>query len=69
MEDVEARIRCLEIAATLSTRTGDHSAEAIVKTATVLYSFTQTSLQASQPVVNSDKPKRGKPAKEADILS
>lgn len=69
MDNLEARVRCLELAAQLNKATGDHSAESIVKTATVLYTFAQASPSSFEPVEIVDKPKRGRPAKEADILS
>lgn len=70
MDDVEARVRCIEVAATLNARTGDHSAESVVNTARVLYNFTQTPLPEETQVIPADKPKQKKTgAKALDILS
>ena len=70
MDDLEARIRILELASELTRPSGDYSPESVVKAATVLYTFTKASPEAATPSEIVDKPKRGKPApKEADILS
>jgi len=69
MDEVEARVRCLELAATVSQRVGDHSVQGIVDFATVLYSFAKASPPAEMQAKPSDKPKRGKPVRQADILS
>lgn len=61
MDDVEARVRCLELAATLTRANGDYSPEAVVKIATVLYDFSQPSRIEEIQHVYTDKPKRGRP--------
>lgn len=68
MDEMEARVRCLELAAAVNKPTGDYSAEGIVKTAILLYTFCQASPPVETPEV-ADKPKRGRPPKAADILS
>jgi len=70
MNEIEAKVRCLELASQCNKATGDHSAEGVVKVATVLYAF--ISPPPFEPVQEevTDKPKRGKPAsKGLDILS
>ncbi len=70
MDDLEARVRCMEMAAELTKPSGDYSAESVVKVATVLYTFAKASPDGATHTEIVDKPKRGKPApKEADILS
>jgi len=69
MNELEARVRCLELAAQLHKPSGDYSPEGIVKSATLLYAFAQASPSAEKPVEIADKPKRGRPVKETDILS
>lgn len=64
MNEIEARVRCLELAAQLAKPTGDYSADSIVEIATLLYTFAQAS--PPSPVVEAeivDKPKRGRPSK------
>lgn len=68
MDELEARIRCLELAAQINKATGDHSSEGIVKIASLLYTFCQASPPVETPEV-ADKPKRGRLPKAADILS
>lgn len=68
MDDTEAKVRCLELAATVSRAVGDHSPESIVKFATVFYSFIQLPDLLPEPVADPvDKPKRK--MSKADILS
>ena len=70
MDELEARVRCLELAATINRASGEHFADAIVKTATVLYTFIQTPLPEETPVINADKQKQKKVVGKAlDILS
>jgi len=70
MDELEARVRCLELAAQLNKPTGDYSADGVVKTAMVLYTFAQASMPEETPVPTADKPKQRKPvAKHPDILS
>ena len=76
MDAIEAKVRCLELAAAIHRKQGDGSpaAEAVVQTATVLYSYVQappvTSATTSQ---GTDKPQPGKPGTarkpQPDILS
>lgn len=68
MDDVEARLKCLELSAALCGRTLDNSVDSIVEIAMVFYSFLQTPIQEEKPVVTADKPKRGRPPKVADLL-
>lgn len=71
MDDIEARVKCLELASVLCQRTLDHSVDRIVEFAMVFYSFLQTPLQddIDVPVEQVDKPKRGRPKpKMADLL-
>lgn len=69
MNEMEARVRCLELAATLNARAGNHSAQAVVETATVLYHFAQASPEGENPPDIADKPKRGRKPKVDDLLS
>lgn len=65
MDDVEAKVRCLELAERLSIP--DRSVNAVVQIATSLYSFVQASPQ-DQPLAEIvDKPRKGRPPK-ASIL-
>lgn len=66
MDRLEAWVRCLELAATVSARTGDHSPDGIVKIATQLYNSHQTSPRDESPEVEVDKPRRGRPPKVVD---
>lgn len=68
MDDVEARVRCLEMASALCGRTLDNSVDSVVEIAMVFYAFVQTPLQEEKPVALADKPKRGRPPKVADLL-
>lgn len=61
MNELEARVRCLELSAQLNKALGDHSAEGIVKIATILYAFTQSPQEEEIHPVIMDKPKRGRP--------
>jgi hypothetical protein len=63
MEKLEAWVRCLELAATVSARTGDHSPDGIVKIATYLYNSHQTSTVGDDSTDVADKPRRGRPPK------
>jgi hypothetical protein len=67
MDDIEARVRCLELAATLSAPTGDRSSKTVVEIATALYNFTQA-LPAPESAPAADKLKRVKKA-VPDIMS
>ena len=69
MNEIEARVRCLELGASINKALGNHSAEGVVEIATVLYNFAQASPQAERSAENADKPKRGRQPKAADILS
>jgi hypothetical protein len=63
MEKLEAWVRCLELAATVSARTGDHSPDGIVKIATHLYNSFETPSAGAEPADVADKPRRGRPPK------
>ena len=68
MEELEARVRCLELAAALSAPTGDRSVRTVVEIATALYTFTQPSpVPVREPVA--DKSKRVKKASTPDFMS
>lgn len=70
MDELEAKVRCLELAAHLNQRSGDHSVEGVVNNASILYRFTIASPQEETPAVELvDKPKRGRPPKGADPFS
>ena len=69
MDNLEAKVRCLELAASITRPLGDHSAGAVVKMATSLYAFIEPSPPAETPEVSVDKPKRGRPPRVADLLS
>jgi hypothetical protein len=61
MNELEARVRCLELSAQLNKALGNHSAEGIVNIATILYAFTQPPQEEEIFPVTADKPKRGRP--------
>lgn len=63
MDDVEARTRCLELAAQLTRASGEYSPQAVVNIATVLYAFTQPQQVEAISPVEVDKPKGGRPRK------
>lgn len=63
MNETEARVRCLELAAQLSRPNGVFTPEGVVEIATKLYAFTQTSTDDEQSPVIEDKPRRGRPPK------
>ena len=67
MDNVEARVRCLELAAQVCRAQSEYSAEYIAEIASRFYSFVETPQQAETPVV-ADKQKRGRPSKVADLL-
>lgn len=68
-DDPQIRLGCLELAAQLAKPRGDYSPEAVVNIASVLYTFCQAPLPVQPPAEIADKPKRGRPVKETDILS
>lgn len=69
MEDRETRVRCLELAAQLSRASGDHSAQGVVDIATILYKFANASSVEEAPTdENADKPRRGRPPKQASMF-
>jgi hypothetical protein len=67
MNELEARVRCLELAASLSAPTGDRSPKTVVEIAMQLYTFTQ-SLPKPEKEPVADKLKRVKKA-APDIMS
>lgn len=70
MADPEIKLGCLNLAAQLLKPVGNYDVEDIVKTATVLYTFTQASPEPEKAPEIADKPsKRKKSTPETDILS
>lgn len=69
MNDLEARVRCLELAAHLNARSGEHSAQAVADTATILYSFLNASPEEATRPEHADKSKPGRKPKVGDLLS
>lgn len=69
MDTTEAKVRCIEVAATLSARLGDYSVGAVVEIATGLYDFVVAPPPAETQAVTADKPGKKRQAKEPDILS
>lgn len=67
MTELEARVRCLEVAATLSVP--DRDVKTVVKIATDLYTFAVAAPEAETPKVPVDKSSKGKKAAVPDILS
>lgn len=69
MDDVEARVRCLELAAQLNRASGDHAAAGVVETAMVLYAFTKApTAPVETPAETVDKPRRGRPPKPGGLF-
>jgi hypothetical protein len=69
MDEIESRVRCLELAAQLNRASGDHCAEGVVKTATLLYKFLIATPPEETPVSEpADKPRRGRPPKPAGMF-
>lgn len=66
MDDVEARLKCLELASVVCGRVLDNSANGIVEIATVFYAFAMP--QPVEAPVVADKPKRGRPPRVPDYL-
>ena len=70
MDDIEARVKCIEVAAQLNKATGDHSATGVVNTAMLLYTFVKASSSGETQPEIADKQNRKVPkAKAVDILS
>lgn len=69
MEDLEARVRCLELAAQLSKPSGDYSAKSVVVIANELYDFAKAPVPAEKPVQVADKLKRKEKAATPDPFS
>lgn len=61
MDDIEARVRCLELAADIQKCIGNYTPEGIVEFATTLYTFAQTPPQPVKAAKPADKPKPAKP--------
>lgn len=61
MEDVEARVRCIEVAATLTPL--DRDPKTVVEIARVLYDFCNAPPVAETQPGIVDKPRRGRPPK------
>lgn len=68
MNEIEAKVRCLELAATLS-RGVTTDAASVVTTASVLYDFINAPPQVEKPAEITDKPKRGRTPKMDDLMS
>lgn len=67
MDEIEARVRCLELSQRLSIE--DRSVSTVVEIARVLYAFVQASPQPDLLVEEiADKPRRGRPPKLASIM-
>lgn len=67
MDELEARVRCLELAAVLSPL--DRNPKAIVEIATTLYTFAKASpVEETKPVIV-DKSGKGKKAATPDFMS
>lgn len=66
MEKLNAWVKCLELAANIAARTGDHSTDGIVKIATQLYNSFEMPTKGENPEVVADKPRRGRPPKVVD---
>lgn len=70
MDEIEAKVRCLELAWEISKPTASYDVTAVVETASALYSFVQTSPLELTPVAQADKLPRGKKvSKESELLS
>lgn len=67
MDAAEAKVRCLELAATIS-KGITTDPDAIVKTASVLYDFVNSPQQGATPVVPADKPVKAKSVKTPAVL-
>lgn len=65
MTDAQVRLGCLELAAQLNKPAGIYSVEDVVKTAMVLYTFTQASAEPQTPLT-ADKPSK---ARKKDVIS
>jgi hypothetical protein len=64
MNDLEAKMRCLELAFDVNKPSGEYTAKKVVDIAKELYTFLEP--QAEKPVVNADKSgkRRGRPPKQ-----
>lgn len=69
MNDIEARVRCLELAVSICKATNDYNVRIVAEMATMLYHFVQAPTPEEIPVDRADKPRRGRPAKQADLFS
>lgn len=69
MDDLEARVRCLELAANVARASLNNDAVEIVKIATLFYSSIQTPLPAETQVVAADKQRKGRATKVDDPFS
>ena len=69
MDEVEAKVRCLELAAVLNARSGLHFPQAVADTARILYDFVNAPPEASHPPEHVDKSKPGRKPKVGDLLS
>lgn len=72
MDEIEAKVRCLELAATVTARLNDNAADSIVQIAKVMYTFVQTPSTAQvtdEPSGATDKPKRRLRQDTPDVLS
>lgn len=69
MNDLEARVRCLELAAALCKAANYYDAREVATIATILYDFVNAPIPEEIPVEKVDKPRRGRPPKSADLYS
>lgn len=65
MDDLEARVRCLELAATMLRPSGIPTGQSVVEIATVMYSFVNAPPAApeTEPQANTDKQRTKRPGK------
>lgn len=69
MNDVEAKVRCIEVAAALAKPTGDYSPKNVVNIAKELYDFANSATPPVETPVVADKSSKKRKPSEADILS
>lgn len=56
MDDTEARVRCIEVAASLCRATNNYDPKHVVDSASALYTFVNQVPVAKPPVQKADKP-------------
>lgn len=67
MDDLEIRVRCLEMATPLALP--DRDVKTVVEIATLLYDFVKAPSVGETLPEPADKPRRGRKPSQADILS